>query len=115
MKLIKEINDSLKPPDLVQDAIDSVNRVYKAVDQSIKEIREMDDWQAQLEDDQVDMLVDYMKEMIDFAKKRGQEMAPEEAAHMALEDVAGFEGASPTVMKETIARLVRTHLKKTGI
>lgn len=100
MKLIKEMNDSLKPVDPVAEAI--------------KSLKEGADWMTQIDDEQVDGLADYMKEMIDFAKQRGQQMPPEEAAGMALEDVAGFEGASPKVMKATIARLVQAYTKKLG-
>src|ERR1700722_8004285 len=99
MKLIKQLNDTLKAPDPVTEAI--------------KSLQEGEDWATQLDDQQVDMLVDYMKEMIDFAQKRGQQMPPEEAASMALEDVAGFETASQRVIKTTVARLVQAYLKKT--
>jgi hypothetical protein len=101
MKLIKELNDSLKPVD--------------PLEQAIKSLEENEDWTTQLDDEQVDMLADYMKEMIDSAKKRGQQMSPEQAAGMALEDVAGFETAAPKVMKETIARLAQAYMKKNGL
>lgn len=101
MKLIKELNNSLKPKDPVTEAINSLDQP--------------EELNNQLDDDQIDMLVDYMKEMIDFSKKRGQQMVPQEAAGMALEDVAGFEDAEPRVVKETVARLVQAYQKKTGI
>lgn len=99
MKLIKELNDSLKPVDPLAEAI-------KSLDEG--------DWSTEIDDEQVEMLADYMKEMLDSATKRGQQMPPEEAAGMALEDVAGFEGASPRVMKATINRLVQAYNKKNG-
>lgn len=117
MSLIKQIVESLKPIDPVKEAIDSVNRVHKAVDETIKEIREMEeeeDWATYIDDEQVEMLADYMKEMIDSSKKRGQKTTPEEAAGLALEDVAGFEAAPPKVMKETVTRLVQIYNKKFG-
>ncbi|MDE1830205.1 MAG: hypothetical protein KGI25_07765 [Thaumarchaeota archaeon] len=100
MKLIKELNNSLKPLDPIEEAI--------------KSLKENDDWATQLDDEQVEMLADYMKEMVDFAKKRGQNMPAEEAAGMALEDVAGFEGVSQRVMKATINRLVQAFNNKNG-
>ena len=101
MKLIKELNDKLKPIDPVTEAINSLDHP-----------EEIDNT---LDDEQIEMLADYMKEMIDFATKRGQQMAPQEAAGMALEDVAGFEAASPAVMKETVGRLVQAYTKKNGL
>lgn len=101
MKLIKELNNSLKPVDPLEEAI--------------KSLQENDDWTTQLDDEQIDMLADYMKEMLDSGKKRGQQMSAEEAAGMALEDVAGFEAAAPKVLKATVARLVQAYMKKNGL
>ncbi len=98
MKLIKELNDALKPVDPVEAAI--------------KSLGESDDWTEQLDDDQVEMLAEYMKEMIVSSTKRGAQMSPEEAARMALEDVAGFETASARVLNQTVQRLVQAYLKK---
>lgn len=100
MNLIKELNDTLKQPD--------------PVEQAIKSLGENEDWTTQIDDDQADMLADYMKEMMDSAMKRGQQMAPEDAAGMALEDVAGFEGASPRVLSATRNKLVQAYNKKFG-
>jgi len=95
MKLIQDLQNSLKPKDPVVEAMAAVDATH-------------------LEDEQVEMLADYMKEMIDDAKVRGNLLDVQQAAHMALEDVAGFETASQRVMKETVARLMRVYIKKFG-
>lgn len=97
--LIKTLNDSLKPKDPVQEAIDSVDDPFNP---------------THLDDEQVEMLADYMKEMIDFSKKRGQPMSVEDAAGMALEDVAGFEGAPKAMVSATVKRLAQVYVKKFG-
>lgn len=98
MKLIKELNDSLNPIDPVLEAIKSLDS----------------DWATQLDDDQVEMLADYMHEMIRDRQKRGNEMAAGDAAFMALEDVAGFETASQKVIQKTVERLIASYSKKFG-
>lgn len=95
MSLIKDINDSLKPKDPVLEAMQQVDATH-------------------LEDEQIDSLADYMKEMIDDAKVRGGLMDVQDAASMALEDVAGFETASNRVMQATVARLMKAYIKKFG-
>lgn len=99
MKLIQELQDSLKPADPVTEAI--------------KSIAENTD-PTHLEDEQVDSLADYMKEMIDDAQVRGSLLDIKDAAGMALEDVAGFEGVSNKVLQAMIARLMRAYVKKFG-
>lgn len=94
VNLIKELNDSLKPKDPIETAIAEAMET------------------TQLHDDQIEMLADYMREMIDGAKKRGVEQNVQDAAGMALEDVAGFETASRKVLQSTIARLVRAYEQK---
>ena len=96
--LIKEIAGSFYPKDPIQEAIDSLD----------------DEDMHTIDEEQMETLVDYMKEMIDHSTSRGSRMAPADAAGMALEDVAGFETAPPDVMKETINRLVRDYVKKFG-
>lgn len=96
MNLIKEIVDSLKPKDPVQEAVDLL------------------DDPTHLEDDQIDHLAEYMNEMIVAATKRGTTMPPQEAARMALEDVAGFESANPRQMSATVNRLVQAYTKRFG-
>ena len=99
MNLIKSINESLKAKDTVKEAIDSL---ASHVDST------------HLDDEQIEMLADYMKEMIDSTKTRGNAMDVAEAAHMALEDVAGFETASKKALAATVARLVRAYTQKFG-
>jgi len=96
--LIKEIASSFYPKDPIQEAIDSLS----------------DDEMHNIDEDQLETLVDYMREMIEHAKARGNTMPPSDAAGMALEDVAGFETAPPEVERETINRLVRDYVKKFG-
>ena len=98
MKLIEEIVKSLQPKDPVLEAIKSL---------------EQDP--THLEDDQVEMLADYMQEMIAASKKRGNVMSPQEAAGMALEDVSGFETAPPKILSNMTSRLVQAYLKKFGV
>jgi archaellum component FlaC len=98
--LIKDINDSLKAKDPVAEAI-------KLVSENMGD-------PTHLDDEQVDSLADYMKEMIDDAKVRGSLMDVQDAAGMALEDVAGFEAAPKRVMQATVARLMRAYIKKFG-
>lgn len=100
MSLIKNINDSLKAKDPVAEAI-------KLVSEGVND-------PTYLHDDQVEQLADYMKEMMDDAKVRSTLLDVQDAAGMALEDVAGFEGASQRVMKATVARLVSAYVKKFG-
>ncbi len=90
MSIIMEIVNSLKPKDPVVEAIAEVEATH-------------------LDDDQVEMLASYMKEMIDDAEKHGRTLASQEAALMALEDVAGFETASKKILNATAARLVRAY------
>jgi ferritin len=99
MKLIKDINNSLKEKDPVTEAIKQVSE-------------NMDP--THLDDEQVEMLADYMKEMIEDAKVRGSLMDVQDAAGMALEDVAGFETAPKRVLQATVARLMRAYIKKFG-
>jgi hypothetical protein len=98
MNLIKEIVNSLKKKDPVQEAINAID---------------MED-PTQLEDDQVEHLIEYMNEMIAAAQKRGTMMPPAEAAHMAIEDIAGFETASPRQTDSAVNKLVQAYLKKFG-
>lgn len=65
-----------------------------------------------LDSQQVDTLVDYMKEIVDGATKRGKQIPAQQAAGMALEDIAGFETASRRVLHTTIARLVQAYTEK---
>ncbi len=96
MKLIKEINKSLHTPDPVEQAILEVDG----------------DLQTELGEDQIVLLADYMHEMIISARKRGRDMFADDAAYMALEDVAGFETVPPRVKKEIVVRLVRAYEQK---
>ncbi len=93
--LIKSINDSLKPKDPVMEAIKELDTTH-------------------LEDEQVEMLADYMKEMIDDAKVRGRLTDVQDAAGMALEDVSGFENATKKQLQSTIARLMKAYVTKYG-
>ncbi len=93
--LIKSINDSLKPKDPVTEAMKEVDQTH-------------------LEDDQVEMLADYVKEMVDHAKKQGIDKDLEEVAMMALEDVAGFETAPERILAATAAKIVKAYLAKFG-
>lgn len=97
MKLIKELNDATKPTDPVMEAIKNV-----------------DHWATQVDDQQMEMLVDYMHEMIRDRQLRGNEMAVGDAASMALEDVAGFETAPQRVVQQTVERLIAMYNKKFG-
>lgn len=97
--LIKDINDSLKAKDPVTEALKQVAENMEP---------------THLEDEQVEMLADYMKEMIDDAKVRGSLMDLQDAAGMALEDVAGFEEAPNKVIQATVARLMKAYIKKFG-
>lgn len=99
MSIIKEIANSLRPKDPITSAIAEAMAEVDA---------------THLEDEQIEMLADYMKEMIDGAAKRGQTLAPEEAALMALEDVEGFETAPQKILKATAARLVRSYHDQFG-
>lgn len=101
VKLIKELNDSLKPKDPVAEALKSLGEMGMPMP-------------TELEDDQVEMLADYMKEMIEAARKRGTDMSVEDAAGMALEDVAGFETAPKRVLSATIQRLAQAYTQKFG-
>lgn len=94
--LIKELNDSLKPKDAYQVALEGLEDP------------------THLEDEQVVMLADYMKEMMDDAKVRGSLMDLKDAAGMALEDVAGFETAPNKVLQATVARLMKAYIAKYG-
>lgn len=100
MNLIKEIADSLKAKDPVAEAI--------------KQVTENMGDPTHLDDEQIEMLADYMKEMIDDAKVRGNLVDLQDAATMALEDVAGFEGAAKRVIEATVARLMRAYIQKFG-
>lgn len=97
--LIKQMNDSLKPKDPVQEAIKQVSEGMDT---------------TSLDDEQIEMLADYMKEMIDDAQIRGGLIDVQHAAYMALEDVAGFETASKKILQTTVARLMRAYVKKYG-
>jgi hypothetical protein len=99
MNLIKELNDNLKAKDPVTEAI--------------KSLSENDDMTS-LHDDQVEMLADYMHEMMEDAKVRGNLMDVQDAAGMALEDVAGFETATKKAHQAMVARLMRAYIKKYG-
>lgn len=96
MNLIKQLNDSLQPKDAMQVALEGMNDP------------------THLEDDQIDSLADYMKEMMDDAKVRGSLMDLKDAAGMALEDVAGFETAPNKVLQATVARLMKAYIAKYG-
>ena len=98
--LIKDINDSLKEKDPVTEAI--------------KQVSEAGMDPTYLHDEQVDMLIDYMREMIRDRQKRGNDMAVGDAAFMALEDVAGFETAPKRVIQKTAERLIAAYQKKFG-
>lgn len=93
--LIKALNDSLKEKDPVLEAIKEVDQTH-------------------LEDEQVEMLADYMREMIHDAKVRGSLIDLQDAAGMALEDVAGFETAPKKVLQATVARLMKAYIAKYG-
>ncbi len=97
IKLIKELNDSLNPVDPVVEAMNS-----------------LDFSPTELDDDQLAMLADYMKEIIDDRRKKGSELSADEAAYMALDDVAGFETANPRVVQKTVGRLVAAYNHKFG-
>ncbi len=97
MSLIKELNNSLKPV---------------VVDPVLEAMAEVD--ATHLEDEQIEMLADYMNEMIGDAKKQGNALDIENAAGMALEDVAGFETAPKKVLQSTVARLVKAYVDKFG-
>lgn len=97
IKLIKELNDSLQPLDPVVEAVNS-----------------LDFDPTGLDEDQVVMLADYMKEIIDSRHKKGSELAAEEAAYMALDDVSGFETANPRKVKQAVERLVAAYNQKFG-
>lgn len=99
--LIKDINDSLKTPaekDPVLEALQSL----------------ADEDMTNLHDDQIEGLVDYMKEMIDSSNKNAGALSPTEAAHMALDDVAGFETAPKRIIAATIQRMLDAYAKKFG-
>lgn len=94
--LIKELNSSLKPKDIVQTVIEQMNDP------------------THLDDEQIDSLADYMKEMMDDAKVRDHLINAKEAAQMALDDVAGFETAPKKVVDATVVRLMKSYINKFG-
>lgn len=62
---------------------------------------------TQLSVDQMRELVSYMRELIE----KGFANSPEDAAGLALEDVAGFETADERKIQSTISRLAHMYLK----
>jgi hypothetical protein len=100
--LIKELNNMLKPKDPVQQVIENMNNEF--IERS----------QHYLDDEQVEVLADYMHEMIKDAGVRDHLINNKEAALMALDDVAGFETAPKRVIDATVARLMQAYIAKYG-
>ena len=94
MKLIKNINDSLKPKDPVVEAMKSLVN------------------DTTLDDEQIESLADYMHEMIRDREQRGGTMQVADAAFMALEDVAGFEVAPKKEVQKTVERMITAYKMK---
>ena len=59
---------------------------------------------------QIDSLVDVMREMIDSDASK----TPAEAAGLALENIAGFDTASPSVFQDAIKQLVAAYGTSSG-
>lgn len=104
MNLIKDINNSLKPKDPVKEALNQVNEMQLG-----------DEEMTRLDDDQVNSIAEYMKEMLDASAKRGGSgLDVQEAAYLALEDIAGFETCPKKILHATAARLMRAYKEKYG-